>query len=458
MASMTDSFRLDGSYRRHERVVLAGSPLRLFRLSPAGQRVVEAIELDEPLPMKHKKLTDRLVDAGAIHPSPTGSRFSAADVTVVVPAFNDRPSGLTHGGEVIVVDDGSDPPLQPIVGSRIIRLADNRGPGAARNAGLAEVTTPLVAFVDTDVVVDTDVDDQWLGALLPHFNDPSVALVAPRVASTAGTSTLAKYETARSPLDLGGEVARIAPGTRVSYVPAAALVVRTEMLRSIGGFDEMLRTGEDVDMVWRLIEAGYRCRYEPQITVHHRPRSTTAGLVRQRLAYGRSAAALERKHPGAVAPLRMSGWSAAVWALVLARRSGAAAIVAAGTIVALRRKLDDLPAQESVRLAGLGHLYAGRQVASALTRVWWPLALLTALLVPRARLPLLAAATVPAALDWLGHRGPDSPTQKMGLEYIALRLVDDAAYGAGVWLGALEQRSIGALAPKFTNWPGRAAG
>ncbi len=454
MASMTNAFRLDGSYRRHERVVLAGSPLRLFRLSPAGQRIVEAIEQNEALPPKHEKLTDRLVDAGAIHPHPTESGFSTADVTVVIPAFNDLPGGLMHDGEVIVVDDASDPPLQPIVGSRIIRLANNRGPAAARNAGLAEVSTPLVAFVDTDV----DVDDHWLDALLPHFNDPSVALVAPRVASRAGTSTLAKYETARSPLDLGGESARISPGTRVSYVPAAALVVRTEMLRSIGGFDEMLRTGEDVDMVWRLIEAGYRCRYEPQIAVHHRPRSTLAGLVRQRLAYGRSAAALERKHPGAVAPLRISGWSAAVWALVLARRSGAAAIVAAGTIVALRRKLDDLPAQESIRLAGLGHLYAGRQVASALTRVWWPLTLLTALLVPRARLPLLAAATAPAALDWLADRWPDTDPHNMVLKYIALRLVDDAAYGAGVWLGALEQRSIGALAPTFTNWPGRAVG
>jgi hypothetical protein len=225
------------------------------------------------------------------------------------------------------------------------------------------------------------------------------------------------------------------------------------MLRAIGGFDELLRTGEDVDMVWRLIDAGYRCRYEPQSTVLHRPRSSLAGLVGQRLAYGRSAAVLERKHRGAVAPLRMSGWSAAVWALVLARRSGTAAVVAAGTIVALRRKLDDLPAQESLRLAGLGHLYAGRQVASALTRVWWPLAFLSALLVPRTRLPLLAAAAVPAALDWLGDRGPGTLAQ-----YISLRLVDDAAYGAGVWLGAIEQRSIGALTPTFTNWPGRAPG
>ena len=80
-----------------------------------------------------------------------------------------------------------------------------------------------------------------------------------------------------------------------------------------------------------------------------------------------------------------------------------------GTIVALRRKLDQLPAAESARLAGLGHLYAGRQVASAITRVWWPLAVLLAVFVRRTRLPLAAAATVPALLDWFERRGPARP-------------------------------------------------
>ncbi|MBK5332283.1 MAG: mycofactocin biosynthesis glycosyltransferase MftF [Ilumatobacteraceae bacterium] len=446
---MTSSFLIDGSYRRYDRVVIAGSPLRLFRLTAGGQRVVEAIEQRQPLPSGHTKLTDPFVDAGAIHPSPTESSFTTADVTIVVPAFNAQPSASRHDGDMIVVDDASDPPLPAIPGCTAIRLPINRGPGAARNAGLTEVTTPLVAFVDTDV----DLDDGWLEPLLAHFNDPQVALVAPRVRSSAGASTLAKYETARSPLDLGDQAARIAAGTRVSYVPAAAIVVRTDALRAIGGFDEALRTGEDVDMVWRLIGAGYRCRYEPAASVHHHPRSTLWDWVRQRLAYGRSAAALDRKHQGAVAPLRMSGWSAAVWALVLARRPGAAAVVATGTIVALRRKLDDVPAQESIRLAGLGHLYAGRQVASAITRVWWPVALVAALLVPRLRLPLLGASTVPALLDWLEDRGPNTAAQ-----YIALRLADDVAYGTGAWIGAIEQRSVGALAPKFTSWPGRTRG
>ncbi len=440
---MTTSYRLDGSYRRFDRVIIAGSPLRLFRLSANGRRVVEAIERDQPLPAGHVKLTTRLVEAGAIHPVPTQSPFTVADVTIVVPAYNATPSEVHAGGAAIVVDDASEPPLAAKPGWKTIRLSTNRGPAAARNAGLAEVSTPLVAFVDTDVDLGAD----WLDALLPHFSDPLVALVAPRVASAPGSSTLAEYETTRSPLDLGGEPARIEAGTRVSYVPGAALLARTEALRAIGGFDEALRTGEDVDLVWRLIDAGHRCRYEPATTGHHRPKATLSAWFRQRMTYGRSAAALDRKHPGAVSPLRMSGWSAVVWVLVIARRPLAAAMVAGGTIVALQRKLDDVPPAESVRLAGLGHLYAGRQLASAITRVWWPLALVAALFGRRARAPLMWATVIPPLLDCLGRRDP--------LRYASLRLVDDIAYGTGVWIGVVEQRRCGALAPKFTNWPGR---
>jgi mycofactocin glycosyltransferase len=448
MASMTAAFILDGSYRRYDNVVIAGSPLRLFRLSAGGRSVVEAIEQDQPLPARHAKLTDRLVDAGAIHPSPTAAQLTAADVTIVVPAFNALPHVVHDGSTVIVVDDASEPKLAASDGIRLVRLLSNGGPAVARNAGLAEVSTALVAFVDTDVEVGED----WLDALLPHFNDPRVALAAPRVMSADGSSSLAQYEIARSPLDLGDQPGRVAAGTRISYVPAAALVVRTDALKAIGGFDETLRTGEDVDMVWRLIDAGHRCRYEPAAVVHHRPRSSFSEWARQRLAYGRSAASLERRHPGAVAPLRMSGWSAAVWGLVLARRPAAAVIVGAGTIVALRRKLDDVPANESARLAGLGHLYAGRQVANSITRVWWPVALVVAMFVRRSRLPLAAAATGPALLDWVARRGPLDPVR-----YVGLRMADDIAYGAGAWAGAIDQRSLAALAPKFTNWPGKAA-
>ena len=449
MASVTTTFALDGSYRRHDSVVVAGSPLRLFRLSTAGRRVVEAIEQRQPPARGHTRLTERLVDAGAIHPIHTESPFTVADVSVVVPAYNTQPNVNHVGGMVTVVDDGSNPPLAPTPGCLTIRLPTNRGPAAARNAGLADVTTPLVAFVDTDV----DLEEGWLDPLLAHFSDPRVALVAPRVKSAHAPGMIASYETNRSPLDLGSEAGRIAAGSRISYVPGTVVVARTDVLRGVDGFDEAMRTGEDVDLVWRLLEAGHRCRYEPAGTVHHRPRATFPAWARQRMAYGRSAATLDRKHPGAVAPLRISGWSATVWGMVLARRPLAAVIVAAGTTVALRRKLHDLPVQESVRLAGLGHLHAGRQVAGAITRAWWPIALVVALLSRRSRPMLLGAATLPPLLDWLAGRGSGDP-----VSYVALRLADDVAYGTGVWAGAIEHRRIGALAPDFTSWPGRGGG
>ncbi len=184
-----------------------------------------------------------------------------------------------------------------------------------RNVGLQRVTTPLVAFVDSDV----QCPDGWLAPLLAHFADPR-SPSSPRVvaAGTSGRTLLGDYERSNGPLDLGDEPARIDAGTRVSYVPAAAIVCRVDAVRSIGGFDPTLRFGEDVDLVWRLREAGWRCRYEPASEVGHEPRATLREWTRQRIGYGSSAAPLAARHPDALAPLRMSGWSAGVWALVRA--------------------------------------------------------------------------------------------------------------------------------------------
>ncbi len=200
-------------------------------------------------------LVNRLLDAGAMHPAPTiRGAYSIGDVTVVTPQLG----GPAAAEGRLVVDDGSRPPIT----GATVRLDQNQGPAAARNAGRERVTTPLIAFVDADVDLLCDVGiGSWLDALLPHFDDPLVGLVAPRVAGEAG-----------SPLDLGPDPARIRSGTRVSYVPAAAIVVRVDAFDAVGGFDERLRFGEDVDFVWRLDQAGWRCRYEPASMVWHAPR------------------------------------------------------------------------------------------------------------------------------------------------------------------------------------------
>lgn len=440
---------LDPSYRRpgNGRTVIAGSPLRLFTVTEAAVPVLTALETGAPLPARHERLTDRFVDAGVVHPAPPTGAVAANLVTVVVPCLGELPQRMSTSLRTIVVDDGSAQPLVPPDGVELVRLPANRGPGAARNAGLARVTTPFVAFVDADVEID---DDELLRLATLLNDDDRVALAAPRVGSSDGDGVLARFERTHSPLDMGPVPARIAPTTRVSYVPAAVLVCRVEALRSIGGFDPTLRFGEDVDLVWRLVGAGWRCRYEPAVRARHRTRSSLRAWVAQRYHYGTSAGPLEHRHPGALAPVRTSPWSAATWLPVLVGQPLLGALVGIGTSVALVRKLPSLPPAESLRLAGTGNLYAGRLLARTLTRAWWPVAVGAALVSRRARRVLLVAALLPSLVDRSERTGELDPVRTAGL-----RLLDDVAYGAGVWHGVLRTRAWGAVLPAFESWPPR---
>ena len=145
--------------------------------------------------------------------------------------------------------------------------------------------------------------------LAAHFADPLVAAAAPRVVAEESPSSAGRYAVVRSCLDLGNQPARVRPGSRVGYVPTAALVVRTAVLVEVGGFDPALRYGEDVDLVWRLHRAGWRVRYDPSEVVEHAEPRTWPALLARRFRYGTSAAPLARRHPGAMAPLVLHKWA-----------------------------------------------------------------------------------------------------------------------------------------------------
>lgn len=454
-------FIVDPSWRRPVRgkTVFAGSPIKLFSLSDEGKAIVEIIEHGQMLPDGHDSLTSRLLDAGAIHPLVMPGdvcTFNALDITVVIPALvrNEDDCRLLQQlvescsfmAAVIVVDDCSPVLLPQLSAAQVVRTDFAGGPGSARNIGLQLVATPLVAFIDLDV----SITPETIVEMLAYFNAQRVGLVAPRVCSKPGADIIAQYETARSPLDLGEVEARIRSGTRVSYVPSAMWLCRTSALHEIHGFDASLNVGEDVDAVWRLDKAGWQCRYQPNASCTHEPRKSLQGLISQRISYGTSAATLAKKHRGALAPVRVSGFSAVIWTLIAAGFPGISALVGFGTVVALARKLRTTPdaPREALRLAGLGNLHAGRSLASAITRVWWPIAVVLALVSRRARVVLLAAAVIPSMYEWWKKRPSIDP-----LRYTALRALDDGAYGVGVWKGVLREKSADALMPDLTSWP-----
>jgi hypothetical protein len=231
------------------------------------------------------------------------------------------------------------------------------------------------------------------------------------------------------------------PGGRVAYVPTAALVVRRAALG--GGFDPQLRYGEDVDLVWRLHDAGWHVRYEPAAGVRHVEPSRWRALLGRRFRYGTSAAPLAARHPGRLAPLVVHPWSGAVLTLTLGRRPGLAATVAAaqGAVLARRLKPVGVPVTAALTrtLAGTAQtaLVTGR-TATMLA----PVAVLAAVAHRRTRVPALALLAGPPLAEWCRLRPPLDP-----LRWTALCVADDAAYGAGVWVGAARSGTLAPLRP-----------
>jgi len=458
-----DSTAIDASVRSHDdgRTLLGGSPLRLLRLTDAGAAIVEAVRTTGSAPPgpAAAALVRRLFGTGMAHPIPGPRSTADADLCMVVPVRDDA-DGLAAllraqnpSIPVVIVDDGSNEPvtLAPTPHVTVLRNAASAGPAAARNRGWRSVDAELIAFVDADVEPEAN----WLANLLGHFDDPEVAAVAPRVRASAGPSTLERYEQTRSPLDLGPELGRVQPRSRIAYVPTAALVVRRSVLEQLDGFDESMRVGEDVDFVWRVHKAGHGIRYEPRSIVSHRPRPSWVELLKQRQAYGSAAAALDIRHPGNVAPAELNAWSLAAWLVPVAfgrRGIAAGAAVAAASTAVLRPRLVgrvDNPTAESLRLAGRGNLFAGRLLAHATTRAWAPIALAASFASRRVRLATTAAAVVPAALEW-----QSSETDLDPVRFITARIADDLAYCTGVWQGVLRTGRWRALLPRLTGIPG----
>ena len=452
------SFVCDSSWHRYSdgTTLVAGSPLAVFSLSEAGRDVARALEAGEPLPDFHRPLTSRLAAAGAIHPLASELEKSLESLlTVVIPAHVSDDAGIARltclveelsvRCSVIVVDDASPEAFMIPNAAKIVRLDTNRGPAVARNAGLEMVTTPFVAFIDSDV---TECGSA-LPLLVATCSLDGVGLAAPRVASRPGVTRLARYEERFSPLDLGSEPGRVAPGSRISYVPSAMWVVRTEVAKSLGGLDAEMRVGEDVDFVWRLVRAGSTARYEPRAVVHHDPRPTLRALMRQRFFYGGSVGPLSVRHPSLLRPLKTSWHSVALWVFFFAGLAPISALLGIYTFVGLARRLRHLDhgVREALRLVVRGHWSALSSIVRALRREWIPLTLLCLMFGGYLGALALAVLFIPSIVDYFrGSKRLDPVT------FVVLRILDDASYGMGAVTSCVRNRTIRPVVPDLRTW------
>lgn len=187
--------------------------------------------------------------------------------------------------EVIVVDnasgDGSIDVLPDLPGLRIRRAHRNLGFGRGVNQALRSVATEYLLIINPDCLLIPDSLTRLVEELDGH---PEAALVSGRVFDMRGLEqrgsrrrlpTRAQVMAEIFPfgrvggIDLTDEPAPEHPA-EVEAVSGACMLVRTEALRQIGGFDPGFHMHfEDLDMMARLRETGWRIRLVPSVFVSH---------------------------------------------------------------------------------------------------------------------------------------------------------------------------------------------
>lgn len=222
--------------------------------------------------------------------SPTVPRIS-----VIVPAYNASrtiraclesllaQSYPRDRYEIIVVENGSTDDTGAVAAAFPVRLYHSArwGPAPARNLGISLSRAEIIAFTDSDCVAHPD----WLRELAQAYADPAVGAAGGRIESydSPDRSVIERFCDECLPLVnyLSGEA---------EYLPhlyTANASYRRDLLVQLGGFNDAMFTGEDVDLSWRLqLQTAHTIRYVEGAVIGHWHRATRVGLARQYRQYG----------------------------------------------------------------------------------------------------------------------------------------------------------------------------
>jgi GT2 family glycosyltransferase len=194
--------------------------------------------------------------------------------------------------EVVLVDDGSTDETASIAARYDVRVIStpNRGLAAARNTVLEQASGEIVAYLDADAYPDR----AWLSHLAAAFgasNHAGMGGPSPRPEEQG----IVGSAVARTP---GGPVHVMLSDVEAEHIPGCNMAFRRSCLEGVGGFDEQFRiAGDDVDVCWRVRQAGGTLGFSPGAVAWHHRRSSARAFLKQQYHYGKAEALLERKWP-----------------------------------------------------------------------------------------------------------------------------------------------------------------
>jgi len=206
-------------------------------------------------------------------------------MTVIVPVYNAISSldrcldalerSRLRDFELILVDDHSTDGSDRIAQQRcanFLQQEQNTGQGAARNRAAAVARSELLFFLDSDVLVEPDTLENILQVLA---REPAAA------------ATFCSYQSDTPEQNFASQYKNLLHHWthQVSAREASTFcggygAIRRDVFLQLGGFDERYRAMEDVELGYRLHQAGHRVLLSPQIQLTHTKRYTLANLVR----------------------------------------------------------------------------------------------------------------------------------------------------------------------------------
>jgi O-antigen biosynthesis protein len=205
--------------------------------------------------------------------------------------------------ETIVVNDGSKDQTPAIVQKFDVRLISipNGGLSNARNVGMRAATGEIVAYIDDDARPDphwlqhlawTFMSGNYAGVGGPNIPPPEDGMVAEAVANSPGNPT------------------HVLTSDQIAeHIPGCNMAFRRSALLAINGCDAQFRiAGDDVDLCWRIQQAGGVIAFSPAAMVWHHRRNRVKTYWKQQMNYGRAEAALERKWPE-----KYNAWGHVTW-------------------------------------------------------------------------------------------------------------------------------------------------
>jgi GT2 family glycosyltransferase len=164
--------------------------------------------------------------------------------------------------EVIVLDMASTPPVAKRDGVRWLRSESNIGPAGGRNR-LAEASScDILFFLDDDVRLLSSAQ----AAVVRLFDEnPKLALVAFRIQRPDGRLASEEYP-------FRGTVRRATDRRPCAYFVAAGYACRRSAVQAVGGYDESIfMNGEELELSFNLVSAGWQLLYEPAMVIEHTP-------------------------------------------------------------------------------------------------------------------------------------------------------------------------------------------